>query len=590
MKNSRLKFLALLTGLAFLAVAPLSMSQSGPKKSTTQIKLLGTTSLKGHAPPATGEVGTEFRVEPDVDVRFNKQITGAISPARVPSAHVPTPQGSAFTALDANFFGFNGLTHRDQRLADGGNQFSLEPPDQGLAVGNGFVLESVNTALAVYNTSGTRLAGPTALNPFFGLPSAIVRGTPNVFGPFVTDPKSYFDAGTQRFFLTALEIDVDPATGAFLPGSHVLIAVSATPDPTGSWNVFSIDVTNDGGQFGACPCFGDQPLIGADANGFYINTNAFTINPFGLFRGTQIYAMSKSALAAGTTPTVVHINNLTQGEGPAFSIQPAIVPPGGTFETASGGTEYFVSSLDFNGTLDNRLSVWALTNSSTLNSTPDVTLTNLVITVQDYGQSPDAQQRDGPIPLGASLKQHLELVASNDDRQQQVVFAAGHLWTALNSVVKTPNGPARTGIAWFILTPSVSGTAVSASVANQGYVSVNSPSQQSVMFPSIGVNTSGQGVLAFTVVGQSFFPSAAYAPINAADGVGAIRIAAAGAGPDDGFSGYPPFSGSRTGRWGDYSAAVADETGNIWFGVEYIPNLPRTVNANWGTFIGKVTP
>ena len=46
----------------------------------------------------------------------------------------------------------------------------------------------------------------------------------------------------------------------------------------------------------------------------------------------------------------------------------------------------------------------------------------------------------------------------------------------------------------------------------------------------------------------------------------------------------------RTARWGDYTAAVADAEGNIWFGVEYIPNLPRTVNANWGTFIAKVTP
>ncbi len=32
---------------------------------------------------------------------------------------------------------FLGLNHRDQRLANGGNQFSLEPPDQGLCVGNG---------------------------------------------------------------------------------------------------------------------------------------------------------------------------------------------------------------------------------------------------------------------------------------------------------------------------------------------------------------------------------------------------------------------------------------------------------------------
>ena len=28
----------------------------------------------------------------------------------------------------------------------------------------------------------------------------------------------------------------------------------------------------------------------------------------------------------------------------------------------------------------------------------------------------------------------------------------------------------------------------------------------------------------------------------------------------------------------------------IWMGNEYIPNAPRTVNANWGTFIGGFTP
>src|SRR5215212_8102382 len=53
--------------------------------------------------------------------------------------------------------GWVGLTHLDQRNARGGNQFSTEPPDQGLAVGNGFVLEAVNSALNVYDTNGVQL-------------------------------------------------------------------------------------------------------------------------------------------------------------------------------------------------------------------------------------------------------------------------------------------------------------------------------------------------------------------------------------------------------------------------------------------------
>ena len=42
---------------------------------------------------------------------------------------------------------FDGLNFRQQRLANGGNQFSVEPPDQALCVGNGYVLESVNDVL-----------------------------------------------------------------------------------------------------------------------------------------------------------------------------------------------------------------------------------------------------------------------------------------------------------------------------------------------------------------------------------------------------------------------------------------------------------
>src|SRR6266545_1505328 len=43
--------------------------------------------------------------------------------------------------------GFEGLNHFQQRYSRGGNQFSLEPPDQGLCVGNGYVLETVNDVL-----------------------------------------------------------------------------------------------------------------------------------------------------------------------------------------------------------------------------------------------------------------------------------------------------------------------------------------------------------------------------------------------------------------------------------------------------------
>ena len=86
-------------------------------------------------------------------------------------SRMPAAPLAAAAAPTPSFRGFTGLTHLQQRTARNGNQFSTEPPDQGLAVGNGLVLEGVNSALNVYDTNGVQqLAHPVALSEFFGLP------------------------------------------------------------------------------------------------------------------------------------------------------------------------------------------------------------------------------------------------------------------------------------------------------------------------------------------------------------------------------------------------------------------------------------
>ena len=212
-------------------------------------------------------------------------------------------------------------------------------------------------------------------------------------------------------------------------------------------------------------------------------------------------------------------------------------------------------------------------------------MTHAIIDSQVYGQPPDAQQRPGLTPLADALafhspKEKLELLAANDDRMNQVVYANGKLWGSVNTVVKTRNGPTRVGIAYFVVSPAVSaGGQVSGAIAAQGYVAVN---QQNVMFPAIGVNYAGKGAMVFTLVGPDVYPSAAYVAIDASHGAGDVHIAGAGAGPEDGFSGYG--GDGRTARWGDYSAAAVDADGKIWLATEYIPLGPRTPSANWGTF------
>src|SRR6266852_1304917 len=602
-------------GVCLLLTAASTIAQTHPS-STSAVTFIGKTHLKsGPAPqkPAT----TFLRKEIEADVDF--EIPGANgnnSPARVKAAQVPTPSGNSI--VSGSFSGFEGLTEFDQAFlvfaGTNGVNGELEPPDQALAVGNGFVLEAVNDAIAVYDTSGNLLAAE-ALSPFFEqAPEATIDPTTGAilsFGPLISDPRILYDASSGRFFVSVVEIDLDPVTGNFLPASvaksHFLFAVSADNNPFHGFNVFSLDTTNDGdARFGACPCFGDQPLVGFDANGYYVSTNAFALPP-GPFRGAQLYAFSKAALESApssTTPIVVsagqHFGNLTQAATVGFSIQPAFVPPRGSFVSDNGGTEYFVSALGRHHRLDNRLTVWAMMNTSTLNTvTPDVSLVNDVIDTEAYGQPPATDQKPGPTPFldflatALHIKNHEVLLADNDDRLQQVTFANGLLWTSVPTVVKTPHGPVRAGAAWFIVSPSVSGGMLTASVFNQGYVAIDSAKQDSVLFPSVGVNAAGKAVMAFSIAGEDFFPSTGYATLDASNGAGSIVISFPGVAPDDGFSGYFPF-GSRVGRWGDYSWATSDETGNIWMGSEVIPSKSALETfvpfANWGTFITTVTP
>jgi hypothetical protein len=567
---------------------------AGVAKSVIRV---GTARLTGTEPNADdGFLGV--RDEPEADVTFSKpQTSGAMAPARVSADHVPMPAGNAIAAEPIT--GFSGITHLEQRLAPTlsptGINLSLTPPDQGLAVGNGFVVEAVNNAVAIFNATTHQRLRLQALSGFFGL-APDLELTTNISGPFLSDPRVYYDWPSGRFFLTELEIGTVPATGDFGNTSALLIAVSQSNDPTGAWNIYKIDTTSDGiAAFGTCPCFGDQPLIGADANGFYVTTNGFSLSTF-TFRGAQVYAISKAALIAGGGGTITARRFAPQLQAPdtvAFTIQPATVPPGGSFAV---NTEYFMSSLDPNNTLDNRLTVWALTGT---NSLATAKLISSTVATEVYGLSPAMQQRDGATPLldqlatgpslfvdGSLFKNHLELIESNDDRLQQVVYAAGRLWTGLNTVIKTKNGPVRAAAAWFIVQPSVSESTVSGTVVKQGYLSLNN---NNVVFPSIGVNAAGKGVIGVSVIGADLFPSAAFARVDAVSGAGPLVVAGAGGGPLDDFSGYAPF-GFRAARWGDYSAAVADERGDVWLANEYVPNAPRTVLTNWGTFVTKVTP
>ena len=533
--------------------------------------------------------------------------------------------------------GFEGLNLYQQRYARGGNQFTVEPPDQALCVGGGFVLEAVNDVLNVYDTAGhSLLPDNTAtnivsgfprnvnhavdLNSFYGYAPAINRTT-GVRAQFVTDPSCLYDAATQRFFVVVLTLETFP-NGSFTSVNHLDIAVSKTADPLGLWNIYRLDVTNDGTNTGGVnpgPYLGDYPHIGADANGFYITTNAYPWCCNG-FAGAQIYALSKAQLAAGAVSvTVVHMDtsgmvNVPSDAGPTqpgFTVWPA-QSPGFTHDDDwdddghRSGVEFFMSSnaadeathpvAGFGGTYtSNQIVVWSLKNTSSLNTvTPNLVLGNKVVKVNQYAIPPKQKQIGSGTPPTNTAAQgycindittvlfntqtgcwrllfgeqpaHNEVISrpdSNDTRMQQVMYSNGKLWGALDTALNPDGGPQRAGIAWYIINPN------SGKVAKQGYLGATG---YDFTYPAIGVTESGRGVLAFTAGGDTIFPSAGYAAIDAIVGVGTWNIVPGGQGqaPDDGFTSYKAQVGNppRT-RWGDYGAAAVDGH-SIWIASEYV--------------------
>jgi hypothetical protein len=594
---------------------------AAPGNGTTygNLQVIGdTTIVSGSTTNAQGsQVQPETDSSPQVAVTASGSQTPGLPP---PPTTNPNPTGRSVTSSNKDFFGFNGISHADQRTAGTGaytnTQFSLEPPDQGLCAGNNFVVEAVNNGVAVYNNQGKILAGVEALSQFFAIAPEITRPG-GLFGPFISDPKCLYDAGTKHWFLTELLLSTDPATGALIAPTYTYVAVSKTSNPTGSWTVLNFNTTDDGSNgtptHTGCPCLGDQPLIGADHYGFYVSTNEFSLAN-SAFNGAQLYAISKKKLIAAATHTAggpvtfAHINAadyLAPYGGISYSIQPSTTPPGGdsqdnATQSRLHGIEYFLSALQFGAppyqVLDNRIATWALTNTQALDSsslTPDIALHVTVIGTETYGQPNPAAQKPGPTPLRDALAASsppvinpLEHLNTNDPRMNQVVFAQNSLWGAVNTLI---GDGTRTGIAYFKIRPNwdTKGN-FSAHLQNQGYIAVTG---DSVIFPSIGVNADGQGVVVFTLVGPDYFPSSAYIRIGPGGVSGSIHIAGAGASPEDGFTGYAPYAAPGVARWGDYSAAVAVSDGSIWTASEYIPATPaRTLLANWGTFVSHIVP
>jgi hypothetical protein len=490
----------------------------------------------------------------------------------------------------------------------------LEPPDQGLCYSGNKVLEIINAAAMLFDSSGHKLwAEPLALNTFMGEDPSWFMG----------DPRCFYDPGAKRWYATSFGISGDQET--FI----VALSVSATSDPSGVWNNYYLDVTFDGNDQGTCPCLGDQPLLGVDANGIYISTNAYSwttqtdcsLDASGCFNGAQVYAISKSAILHGIGLAGTHFDTYCDvdrqpcffgigGNQQLFSLQPTL-SANGKSATTQDGVEYVLGTTDWcaapsycPGNIQNAIVVGGITNTGDLNAAPPFAGPLELIDINgpinyEFPQL-GVEQKTGPTPLADTIGVSETTIFSNDDRMNQTFYdSAGNVWGAANTEY---NGTSEkyVGVAYWDVHPYWNSSGLNASFVHSGYIATK---DQNDWFPSIVATSNGNVTVALDFSGDKYYPSGAvttFTPMPKATGT--IYVYSNGFAPEDGFTCYPELFGyGPPCRWGDYSSAQTNGT-TVWVGTEWIPNPKcsaepcdpstggRDYYANWGTRLGTLTP
>lgn len=453
--------------------------------------------------------------------------------------------------------------------------FILEPPDQGLCTGilfgSSVVAETVNDVAGFYTPSGALIAPVIDLNTFFGEP----------FAQNISDPRCVFDAASDTWFFTSL---VYP--NSMFPNHTDLLVLNGA---SGAETVYAIDTTFSSDTAGQCPCFGDQPKLGIDANNIYVSTDEYNSPATIDETGAALIALSKSQLVAGSASVnVAEFRDLVLGGIGVVGLQPAITTGGSSVEYLLNSFPYLDEAQTHPNTSSTQLGLWALSNTGAVTSGGVPTLSETTLTSETYG---------APVP--ALTTNGLSLATfSNDSRLQQLQFINGHLWAALDSSVTVDGDTAtRDGAAWFEVTPSVdSHGQVSGALTDQGYVAT---AGKYIVYPAIITTTGGTTGIAFSMTSPTLDPSTGYVIRKAgATTFGGVHVTGAGSGPDIGFTCQPPVAGTaQQCRWGDYSWATLDPSGaNLWMAAELTvhaqaeqPKSHPPAKINWGTEVWEVS-
>ena len=429
-------------------------------------------------------------------------------------------------------------------------QGDIEPADQGLCAGNGYVVETNNLGeILIFNTALQRKSAVIPLDTVMGLTT---RGWSS--GGDVSCIYDYNNGG--HWFITEIVSSSSEASGGTFAGCFAAvanscyegIAVSVGSSPFGPYNVYFLSADYNPSEPGYPYLLNDFAKIATTQDAFLIFYDEFPLNGAvpglggGFFNGAQQFAFNKNALERGLpvvvqkgkpnpeftvamenmgllpTPNGTCFSDDTYGL-PGFTCWYSAIPAQATdpsqYDNARGGSGFMLDTLDFYGQGDNRIAVFDWTGLQNLNSDNCWSCAGIKFggqlfsgVLSYYGEGFLAAQKAGPIPLGdecgaAGLSTGTAPpascpeggIATNGDNVTQVAQAQNQIWgavsTEINQTYSSGNSTeVHQGAAYWVIGTDTFDWFGAFRLTSQGYVS---PKHEDLEFPAMAAVSNFQG-------------------------------------------------------------------------------------------------
>jgi hypothetical protein len=441
----------------------------------------------------------------------------------------------ATASLLQNFEGINNLS-------------GVYPPDTQGDVSLDDYIQVVNLKFSIYSKTGSVILGPLDLSTIWSGIPAPWNNTNN------GDPVVLYDQAANRWLIMQFSL---PNSSQYA----ILVAVSATPDPTGSWYRYVF-------QYGSK--MPDYPKLGIWPDGYYLSVNQFNYTSQWNFLGVGASALDRTKMLAGDPTAAMQYFDLGADSDPG-SMLPSDWD--GPVAPAAGEPNHFTYFNDWSvgGPF---LKIWDFhVDWTTPANSTFAEVTSLVTAPFDAAFCGYDGGQCIPQP-GTAVK----LATLSDRLMYRLQYRKFGSYSAMvtNHSVDV-NGSDHAGVRWYELRNTGTGW----NIYQQG---TYAPDAAHRWMGSIAMNAMGDIALGYSVSDPvtvpNVYPGIRFTGRKAGDALGIMTL------PEQTIMAGSGYQSGSAGRWGDYSMMSVDPSDDLtfWYTTEYIQT---SGGAPWRTRIAS---